>query len=296
MTRRVWSAALTMAVGVVLTSPSASLAEPGRSAMVVELRHACDAIVAGVRALPPLQRTPFIQVAALAGDTDQATASLRRVLTDYLAVACLHRTYGYEVAMGEGTAGSGRAADLRVTGEVSRGPTTYLVSAQIVDVASSRSVSAVMHPLPIDAADAYVDFMLRRRTPAAAALRSAALPGWGQLYNDELTKGVLFIAAESLLIGAAVGFYAAHLDAWHSYHSDVVEVVPRHDAGDRYQVLTQITLGLAAAVWVGSILDAWLEGYRYDPESSFDRQGRIGPELTPGVRLMWSGSTIGIRW
>lgn len=39
-----------------------------------------------------------------------------------------------------------------------------------------------------------------RRSPVGAFLRSAALPGWGQFYNDKSLKGALFIVLQAGLI------------------------------------------------------------------------------------------------
>ena len=51
-----------------------------------------------------------------------------------------------------------------------------------------------------------------RTSPRTAMLRSAALPGWGQLSNDRPLKGLLFGAAAAVSLGSAIA-EARALDA-----------------------------------------------------------------------------------
>jgi len=45
---------------------------------------------------------------------------------------------------------------------------------------------------------------VKTKNPAGALLRSLALPGWGQLYNEQYIKSALAAAAEGLLVAGAV--------------------------------------------------------------------------------------------
>lgn len=285
--------------------------------IAVELRHLCDAVAGGVARLPALGRSPLITVAPLGGDGDRSTRELRRLLTDYLRVACLHDTHGFEVAdMGsdEGipsdaearrARAAARGADVLLSGRITRGPLAYTVSLGAESLASGQGGATVLHPLPVESTDDYVRGILAPRTPAAAALRSAAFPGWGQIYNGQTAKGVILLSTELLLIGAATGFFVASLESDREYDFDLPETWHRRQDRERHEERALWALGLAGAVWAGAIVDAWLDGYRYDPERAFDRRGRIGPAdadlagapvPATGVRLRWTGTGLVGTW
>ncbi len=54
------------------------------------------------------------------------------------------------------------------------------------------------------ASDSSASRPVKTKNPAGALLRSLALPGWGQLYNEQYIKSALAVAAEGLLVAGAV--------------------------------------------------------------------------------------------
>ena len=55
-----------------------------------------------------------------------------------------------------------------------------------------------------EAGSAQTDTARQDRSPTGAMLRSLALPGWGQFYNQRVIKGSAIAAAE---VGSAVAFF-----------------------------------------------------------------------------------------
>lgn len=271
----------------------------------VELRQLCSTVVHGIHRISGHDRARQIMVAPFGGDDARATRDVRRLLTDYLSVVCLGGARDLVVVRSDAaletvddpSTFAGRAAeaglDMLIRGAVTRGAVAYTVTAHLVDTRTGESASTVMHPLPLEATDAYVTRTMRPRTPAAAALRAAVVPGWGQFYNEQPTKGALVVSAEVVLLAAAAGFFIARDQAWQAYHVQVPERVAYKADAEQYETWAIVAVGLASAVWIGSIVDAWLSGYRYDPESVFDRRSSVGPAVGGGGP---PSTAWGIRW
>ncbi len=121
-----------------------------------------------------------------------------------------------------------------------------------------------------------LDVKLTRKTAMRAAARSLFIPGWGQRYTDQKTKGFLFTA---LAIGAGIGYLIADSDFDEKF--DEYELVKsgyqtallngasqvelsrrltslnehKLDAYDA-ETVRRITIGSVAAVWGLNLLDA----------------------------------------
>ena len=92
----------------------------------------------------------------------------------------------------------------------------------------------------------------------STTLKSAIIPGWGQFEKKNMTKGILFIAAE----GAAIGTF---LSANNSYNYNInrsnetqsLELKKEYKAlADKALSLKNASLGLAIGVWLWNIIDA----------------------------------------
>ena len=128
--------------------------------------------------------------------------------------------------------------------------------------------------------------VLEDRRPAAA-LRSLALPGWGQLYKEDRTKGLAFAGAGALAAGGLVLSAVQYADARSAYRNACVGTVrpdgtpclPRDRtsveeiAGDLYdgqnrwkRARNAFAVG-AAVVWTAAVLDALATGAPEAPRS-----------------------------
>ncbi|MCD4700704.1 MAG: hypothetical protein K8S24_02500 [Candidatus Aegiribacteria sp.] len=93
-----------------------------------------------------------------------------------------------------------------------------------------------------------------RRNPGAALLRSAVLPGWGQFYNDEPLKGVVFGTASLGLLSWLISEHFASEDARNNNDEPA------------YQLHSQRRLDLiwyTSAAWLFGMLDAYVDAYLY---------------------------------
>lgn len=91
-----------------------------------------------------------------------------------------------------------------------------------------------------------------------AGYRSLIVPGWGQFYKKNNTKGVLFLAGA---IGSVGGFIYA--DNKHNFNMNRSMETNNLDlkkefvqkAGD-FTTIKNITIGAAAAIWIWNVIDA----------------------------------------
>lgn len=111
------------------------------------------------------------------------------------------------------------------------------------------------------------------KNPTGALLRSAVLPGWGQLYNEEPLKGIAFAAVELGLLGWLISENGAAEDA--------------RQSGDdaSYQIHRQRRLDLiwyTSAAWLLGMVDAYVDAHLYSftaENREFERETGIGVSL-----------------
>ena len=92
------------------------------------------------------------------------------------------------------------------------------------------------------------------RNPRTALLRSAVLPGWGQFYNDEPLKGIIFGTLELGLLSWLIAEHFASEEAR----------INNDDAA--YQIHRQRRLDLiwyTSAAWLFGMLDAYVDAYLF---------------------------------
>ncbi|NOQ21720.1 MAG: hypothetical protein GQ565_03580 [Candidatus Aegiribacteria sp.] len=93
-----------------------------------------------------------------------------------------------------------------------------------------------------------------RKNPGAALLRSAVLPGWGQFYNDEPLKGILFGTLELGLLSLLIAEHIASEEARNNNDEPA------------YRVHRQRRLDLiwyTSAAWLFGMLDAYVDAYLF---------------------------------
>jgi hypothetical protein len=149
----------------------------------------------------------------------------------------------------------------------------FVVTARVVAVENARVLGAVAASVPREGVVSLA--AVETRTPAEAALRSAIAPGWGQAYNREGGKAVLFgVTTYGALLGT-LGLGAGALASWSAY--DAVgndPAVPAVEAQQqavslRQQTNTLLTTtavagALTATVWSLGVADALISAPRED--------------------------------
>ena len=151
-------------------------------------------------------------------------------------------------------------AESLVSGAVSAVGPNYIVTVRQVDVTSGRVLNSAQvqferSGLVALSADAVV---LRSKT--GAAFRSALVPGWGQFYNREPAKGVLFTAAGLGALGTAAAYYVRAQSAFTDYKMGTSETVDQRELANDYIKTANISLIAFGAVWLLNVLDATISG------------------------------------
>lgn len=95
-------------------------------------------------------------------------------------------------------------------------------------------------------------------TSANAAIRSMILPGWGQFFNGQPLKGMLFAGAEIGTIAGAFLMYSKANTTYDDYEKQRTESL--YDDYSKQIDNTNLFIYLAAAIWAGNIFDAYLSG------------------------------------
>lgn len=108
------------------------------------------------------------------------------------------------------------------------------------------------------------------KTPVNAALRSLILPGWGQFFNGQKTKGYILGA---VALGCAVGSvvtYQLALKDWDDYEKKGIPDDPLYDSYKGKVITTNVLIGVSAAAWIYAVVDAYLAGPKTTPATSFN--------------------------
>lgn len=92
-------------------------------------------------------------------------------------------------------------------------------------------------------------------SPGNAALRSLMLPGWGQFFNEQPTKGFIFAGAEIVAIGAAVMMNSSANSIYSDYETKRTQTL-YNDYSSKMDTANMFVY-VAAAIWVGNVIDAY---------------------------------------
>lgn len=88
-------------------------------------------------------------------------------------------------------------------------------------------------------------------------VRSLLLPGWGQLSRGESGRGAAFVTGFGLAALAALGFGLQASAAYDAYRAATTpeEAVRERRRTRRFDRFQNLSIGLAATVWLGSVVD-----------------------------------------
>jgi len=122
----------------------------------------------------------------------------------------------------------------------------------------------------------------------AATWRSLLLPGWGQRFKRQETKGRIFFIAAAALAGATLTGHILRGRAEKKYlHAGENDVTARYDIFNRYhQLRNNLALSLGV-VWSAAVLDAFI--VRVEPASR-----RIGAAFPPASIMGTVGFAVQI--
>ncbi len=99
-------------------------------------------------------------------------------------------------------------------------------------------------------------------TPSASATRSLLVPGWGQYFNRQKTKGtVLFLTTLGAVV-ASSHLYSKASHEYDQYREQEDKDGSKYDDYNRDHDRAIIFGGAAALLWIASILDAYHNAYK----------------------------------
>ena len=84
-------------------------------------------------------------------------------------------------------------ADTLIKGTVESDGNGFKVGVRAFDIARGHTLGEVTQEFQGDAFMNYVSQVRDERTPRGAMLRSAVLPGWGQLYQGQQSRGAVYL-------------------------------------------------------------------------------------------------------
>jgi TolB-like protein len=163
----------------------------------------------------------------------------------------------------------GRAlgAQSMIVGGVAEGGAVFLLNARVVSVETGAVLGAASAQLPRD--DVVAMAAVETRTPLEAGVRSIVAPGWGQSYNGEGVKALVFgittYSALATTLGLGVGALVAE-----NHYNDVAffEKLPPEERGaaasdarataDAFRLSTAVAGAVTATVWSLGIADAFI--------------------------------------
>ncbi|MCA9610447.1 MAG: hypothetical protein KC619_32850 [Myxococcales bacterium] len=129
-----------------------------------------------------------------------------------------------------------------------------------VDAETGQVIAAAEQTLPkADTIELSQD-LLEVKSKWGAAARSAVLPGWGQVYNGDTGRGIVYGAVFAAVAAGAVASAVLGANAEDSYNENTPDTVDdRSTANDHYQRANWLLVGMGA-VWAINIVDAYLTG------------------------------------
>lgn len=133
------------------------------------------------------------------------------------------------------------------------------LAAQVVDSNSNEIVNKGA------ASDSIKSAKIKKKSPNGAMLRSLALPGWGQFYNEQVIKGLIVIAGRGTILGYTI------------YYNNRANEFPKGSPErEFYKDRRNLTFWLQGAATLLSMLDAYIDAYLYDFDAGPDLAVRVG--------------------
>ncbi|GEM_PF-1695292 len=164
----------------------------------------------------------------------------------------------------------------------------HRLKGKVWGVALVAVLLAVIIPFNLLAAERTYNF--DERTPGNASLRSLILPGWGQFFNGQDTKGYIFLGAAAVAIGAAVMENSKANSAYSDY--DAKRTSDLYDTYSKDVDTANLFVYLAAAIWIGNVADAYFSADNInaiqEPESMLPNRGfYLAAKDTKQVNLIY---------
>lgn len=155
--------------------------------------------------------------------------------------------------------------------------------------ASLKPLSELMEAAPVKATTASV----MTKSPMGAFWRSALVPGWGQLYNEQYWKAPIAFGAAAYFTYSVLRNQSLYADAAAAYDRALASGTDdRRLLLDRefYRDLRDQNAVYLSLTWAVSLIDAYVGAHLYDFDVSDDLSARVELSAMPlclGFTLRW---------
>jgi len=165
----------------------------------------------------------------------------------------------------------------------------FVINARVVDVEKAKVLYQEGFNTPIEGMIALSSESIVLRSKMDAVYRSLIIPGWGQFYNRDNLKGVLFTVGEVGLFGTAVVMHINGVRKEDQYNKTNCDnggddcakfVVKLKEDGEGFYRLRNYFIYGGVGLWFLNVIDAYLSGKDFDSavKVSENKVYRITPE------------------
>lgn len=153
-------------------------------------------------------------------------------------------------------------AEAMIVGSVSEVGDQFAISARHVDVGTGQVAFAKEVRVPQAGTIALSSKYVVTKSRSDAFFRSLLLPGWGQQYNNQETKGWLFSGLTVGLGSVAVAQHVAYRNSWNKYMNATSPEQSNtyYDKASTAYANRNIALMIIGGVWAANAIDALING------------------------------------
>jgi TolB-like protein len=182
-------------------------------------------------------------------------------------------------------------AQALVVGSVSEAGADFLVNARMVGVENGMVLVSENTKIPVAGMVALSSEAVVLRSKGGATYRSLILPGWGQHYNLQPVKGVVYSSVTALLFGSAIWFHfqgLAKVDEYKKETNPAATDKLKKYAEERWE-LRNIAIYCGAGFWAWNVLDAYIFGMDAGKALAGEPTGRPQLAATPDGAMLQYG-------
>jgi len=107
----------------------------------------------------------------------------------------------------------------------------------------------------------YYVFDVSNHTRVNSTVRSALIPGWGQIFNKQRVKGWSLMITTTASLFGSVTLYRKSKDSFNDYEASGRINGPAYDDYESERVQAMVLGSLAVALWSFSVVDAYRNAY-----------------------------------
>ncbi len=147
-----------------------------------------------------------------------------------------------------------------VLGSIASVGPTYAVTARVVETETGVVITAAEQSFHRQGMVAFSEEVVEVKSKSGAAARSAALPGWGQMYNGDDGRALVFGGAFLVVAAGAIASAIMGVQAQSEYQENVASTVGRRDEANDSFTQTNLLLAGLGAVWAVAVGEAYISG------------------------------------